>query len=244
MNFPIGLQSFEKIRTDGYVYVDKTRPIYDLTHSGCYFFLSRPRRFGKSLLLSTLEAYFLGKKELFAGLAIEKLEKEWKRYPVLYLDVNSGNYTLNEEIGKILNGALVKWERDYGSDESETTDAMRFSGVIRRAYEKTGEKVVILIDEYDKPLLHTIEAGKTELHQQNRAVLKAFYSALKTCDKFIKFALLTGVTKFGKVSVFSDLNNLNDISMDERYTDICGMTEKEIRNYFDESVRELAMQNA
>lgn len=244
MNFPIGLQNFEKIRSEGYVYVDKTRHIYELTHSGCYFFLSRPRRFGKSLLLSTLEAYFLGKKELFKGLAIEALEQEWKRYPVLYLDINSGNYTLDEEIGKILNGALVKWEREYGTDESETTDAMRFSGVIRRAYEKTGEKVVILIDEYDKPLLHTIEAGKTELHQKNRAILKAFYSVLKTCDGFIKFAILTGVTKFGKVSVFSDLNNLNDISMDERYTDICGMTEREIRDNFDESVGTLAMQNA
>lgn len=244
MNFPIGLQSFEKIRNEGYVYVDKTRHIYDLTHSGCYFFLSRPRRFGKSLLLSTLEAYFLGKRELFKGLAIEEMEREWKKYPVLYLDINSGNYTLEGGLRKVLNNILCDCEKRHGLRSSETEPELRFKDIIQQVYEKSGEKVVILIDEYDKPLLHTIEAGKMELHEQNRAILKAFYSVLKTCDSYIRFALLTGVTKFGRVSVFSDLNNLNDISMDERFADICGMTEWEIKDNFDESVKELASQNA
>lgn len=220
-----------------------TRHIYDLAQNGCYFLLSRPRRFGKSLLLSTLEAYFLGKRELFKGLAIEKLETQWKKYPVLYLDINSGKYSDPDSLGQILDNALTRWESEYGTAPAEDSLSLRFIGIIRRAYEKTGEKVVILIDEYDKPLLQTIESGKSEIHEQNKATLGSFYSVLKTCDRYIRFAFLTGVTKFGKVSVFSDLNNLMDISMDERYIDICGLTEPEIRDNFAEAVRELARKN-
>lgn len=241
MKYPIGIQDFEKIRTDGYAYVDKTAHVYNLAHQGSYYFLSRPRRFGKSLLLSTLKAYFLGKKNLFKGLAIEALEKEWIEYPVLYLDINSGKFIDEGELSALLRVHLARWEESYGKSEEETTLASRFAGVIRRAYQKTGRKVVVLVDEYDKPMLETIDME--ELQNEHRATLKAFYSVLKTCDAYIQFAFLTGVTKFGKVSVFSDLNNLKDISMDERYTDICGLTEKEIHDNFDVQVGELAVKN-
>lgn len=243
VKFPIGVQDFESLIKDGFFYVDKTRHIYDVAQMGRYYFLSRPRRFGKSLLLSTMEAYFLGKKELFKGLAIEKLETEWKKYPVLYLDINSGKYSDPNSLGQVLDNALTQWEARYGTAPAEDSLSLRFMGVIRRAYEKTGEKVVILIDEYDKPLLQTIESGRVDIHDQNKATLKAFYSVLKTCDKYIRFAFLTGVTKFGKVSVFSDLNNLMDISMDERYVDICGLTEQEIRDNFGNEVQALALKN-
>lgn len=218
--------------------MDKTAHVYKLAQSGSYFFLSRPRRFGKSLLLSTFKAYFLGKKGLFQGLAMEKLETEWKACPVLYLDINTGKYDEAGELDKVLNESLTRWEDEYGSAPSETTLALRFMGVIRRAYEKTGERVVILIDEYDKPMLQAI--GDEILSEEYRNTLKAFYSTLKTQDAYIKFAFLTGVTKFGKVSVFSDLNNLNDISMDSRYIDICGLTDAEISDYFDGQIAALA----
>lgn len=239
--FPIGVQDFESLITDGYVYVDKTSHIYNLAQNGSYYFLGRPRRFGKSLLLSTLKAYFLGKKELFKGLAIEKLETRWESYPVLYLDINSGNYKVQGELDNVLNDYLVRWEKVYGSEPSESTFALRFMGVIRRAAEKTGKSVVILVDEYDKPMVQTI--NDEELQSVHRNTLKAFYSVLKTYDRYIRFAMLTGVTKFSKVSVFSDLNNLNDISMDEEFTDCCGLTEEEIRNNFDEEISGMAAKN-
>lgn len=241
MKYPIGIQDFEKLRTNGYSYVDKSRFVYKLATEGEYYFLSRPRRFGKSLFLSTLEAYFLGKKELFKGLAIYDLETDWKKYPIFHIDLNTANFREKDSLYTVLNDYLTTWESKYGARESEATLALRFKGVIARAAEKEGCGVVILIDEYDKPILQTLR--DPELQAEHRAQLKAFYSVLKTQDRYIKFAFLTGVTKFGKVSVFSDLNNLTDISMDHRYISICGMTEKELLTNFKEGINELASAN-
>jgi hypothetical protein len=238
MKYPIGIQNFEKVRNDGYVYVDKTALIYQLADTGSYYFLSRPRRFGKSLLISTMDAYFSGKRELFKGLAIEKLEQKWAKHPILHLDLNTAKYSNADSLEKRLDITLSQWEQLYGALPAETTPELRFEGIVRRAYEKTGERVVILVDEYDKPMLQAI--NNEALTNEYRDTLKAFYSVLKTQDGYIKFAFLTGVTKFGKVSVFSDLNNLKDISMVSRYIDICGITEKELHTYFDTSVGELA----
>lgn len=236
--YPIGIQSFEKIRTEDFLYIDKTGHIYDMANAGRYYFLSRPRRFGKSLLVSTMEAYFNGQKQLFTGLDIENMEQEWTEYPVLHLDLNTGKYDTEEELTNRLDKTLRQWESLYGQADSGSSIYFRFEDIVRRAAEKTGRHVVILIDEYDKPLLQAI--GNEELQEKYRNTLKAFYSVLKTQDKYIRFAFLTGVTKFGKVSVFSDLNNLDDISMDERYADICGITEDEIKRYFDTEVAALA----
>lgn len=241
MKYPIGIQDFEKLRTKGYSYVDKSRFVYKLATEGEYYFLSRPRRFGKSLFLSTLEAYFQGKKELFEGLAIYDLETDWKKYPIFHIDLNTANFREKDSLYTVLNDYLTTWECKYGARESEATLALRFKGVIARAAEKEGCGVVILIDEYDKPILQTLR--DPELQAEHRAQLKAFYSVLKTQDRYIKFAFLTGVTKFGKVSVFSDLNNLTDISMDHRYISICGMTEKELLTNFKEGIGELASAN-
>ncbi|MGN1233914.1 MAG: AAA family ATPase [Candidatus Cryptobacteroides sp.] len=241
MLYPIGIQSFSEIRENKYVYVDKTALMYKMVTEGKYYFLSRPRRFGKSLLISTLEAYFLGKKDLFEGLAVAELEKNWVEYPVLHLDLNTQKYDSAKALNDILNMALCRWEELYGRDASETDHPLRFQGVIRRAKEKTGRNVVILVDEYDKPMLQAI--GNEELQKEYRNTLKSFYGALKSMDSCIKFALLTGVTKFGKVSVFSDLNNLNDISMDHRYYDLCGISENDLHQYFDEEINSLAQAN-
>ena len=226
--YPIGIQNFEKIRREGYLYIDKTALVCRLVKTGSYYFLSRPRRFGKSLLISTLEAYFQGKKDLFRGLAMEELEKDWIKYPILHLDLNTEKYDTPESLDRILNDTLAKWEMVYGTAPSETSIPLRFKGIVQRACEQSGQRVVILIDEYDKPMLQAI--GNEELGEKYRDTLKGFYSVLKTMDGYIRFALLTGVTKFGKVSVFSDLNNLNDISMDEPYVELCGITEKEIHH--------------
>ena len=236
--YPIGIQNFEKIRQDGYFYIDKTALVYRMVKTGSYYFLSRPRRFGKSLLISTLEAYFQGKKELFEGLAVEKLEKDWIKYPILHLDLNIEKYDTPESLDKILDSSLTAWEKIYGAEPSERSFSLRFAGIIQRACEKTGRRVAILVDEYDKPMLQAI--GNEALQKQFRDTLKPFYGALKTKDGSIKFALLTGVTKFGKVSVFSDLNNLKDISMDERFVDICGVTETEIHENLENELKELA----
>jgi len=241
MKYPIGIQDFEDLQRNGYAYVDKTNFVYKLADEGKYYFLSRPRRFGKSLFLSTLEAYFQGKKELFEGLAIYDLETEWKKYPIFHIDLNTANFREKDSLYTVLNDYLTTWECKYGTRESEATLALRFKGVIARAAEKEGCGVVILIDEYDKPILQTLR--DPELQAEHRAQLKAFYSVLKTQDRYIKFAFLTGVTKFGKVSVFSDLNNLTDISMDHRYISICGMTEKELLTNFKEGIGELASAN-
>lgn len=236
--YPIGIQNFEKIRRDGYFYIDKTALVYQMVKTGSYFFLSRPRRFGKSLLVSTLEAYFEGKRELFEGLAIEKLEKDWIKHPILHIDLNTEKYESLENLENILNDTLYKWEKVYGTEPSETSLPLRFKGIIRRAYEQTGNRVAIFVDEYDKPMLQAI--GNEELQKAFRNTLQAFYGAIKTMDGYIKFAFLTGVTKFGKVSVFSALNNLIDLSMDERYAAICGMTEEEIHDNLEEDLLELA----
>mgnify|MGYP002679537427 FL=1 len=241
MKYPIGIQNFEDLRRNGYKYVDKTNFVYKLADEGKYYFLSRPRRFGKSLFLSTLEAYFQGKKELFEGLAIYDLETEWKKYPIFHIDLNTANFREKDSLYNVLNDYLTGWEDKYGTRDSEVTLPLRFKGVIARAAEKEGCGVVILIDEYDKPILQTLR--DPELQAEHRAQLKAFYSVLKTQDRYIKFAFLTGVTKFGKVSVFSDLNNLTDISMVHRYVNICGTTEEELKSYFKEGISELASAN-
>ena len=238
MKYPIGIQDFDKIINEGYTYVDKTELIYKIVHEGSYYFLSRPRRFGKSLLMSTLDAYFSGKRELFKNLAIEKLEEDWTAYPVLHLDLNTGKYNSKDSLTHALDDFLSRLEANYGTFHSEKTLELRFMGIIERIYHKTGKPVVILVDEYDKPLLQSI--NNKELQEDFRATLKAFYSVLKTQDRYIRFALLTGVTKFGKVSVFSDLNNLIDISMDEGYDTLCGITEEEMHRYFEESIQKLA----
>lgn len=236
-NFPIGIQNFEKIRRDNYAYVDKTRLVYQLATTGLYYFLSRPRRFGKSLLLSTLHAYFEGKKELFEGLEIEQLEKDWTAYPVLHLDLNARNYKDEYSLLEELNKHLEIWEKEYGSPYSDRKVEERFFHIIRSAYEKTGQRVVILVDEYDKPMLQAIENEKLQNAYHNQ--LKSFYEVMKSMDGYIKFAFLTGVTKFGKVSVFSDLNNLIDISMNPYYVDICGMSEQEIHQNFEPDLHTL-----
>ena len=235
--YPIGIQNFEKIRKDGYFYVDKTAWVYQLVHTGSYYFLSRPRRFGKSLLLSTIEAYMQGKKELFKGLAIEQLEKDWTTYPILHIDLNIEKYDSTESLNNILNTYLSRWEDLYGRNSSEVSLSLRFAGIVRRACEQTGERVVILVDEYDKPMLQAI--GNKALQEEFRNTLKPFYGVLKTMDGCIKFAMLTGVTKFGKVSVFSDLNNLQDISMSKKYVSLCGMTEQEIHDNLEEETERM-----
>ncbi len=236
MLYPIGIQSFEDLRKKGFVYVDKTAFVYQLTSTGKCYFLSRPRRFGKSLLLSTLKAYFEGKKELFEGLAIEKLEQDWAEYPVLYLDLTGEEYAKESDLEERLDKTIGQWEEVYG--KSDGSPAVRFESAIRHAYERTNRQVVILIDEYDKPLVETID--NRELQEKYRRGLKAFYSVLKAQDQYIRFAFLVGVSKFGKVSVFSDLNNLEDISLALGYASVCGITEKEMHTYFEESIRILA----
>ena len=237
MKYPIGIQDFVKLRQGGFAYVDKTKFVYKLADEGSYYFLSRPRRFGKSLFLSTLEAYFLGRKELFEGLAIYDMEKEWKSHPIFYIDLNTANFRDENSLYEVLNSHVSVWEEMYGAREYETTLALRFKGVIARAAEKEGRGVVILIDEYDKPILQTLR--NEELQERHRSLLKSFYSVLKTQDRYIRFAFITGVTKFGKVSVFSDLNNLMDISMDQRYISICGMTQNELLYHFREGIEQL-----
>lgn len=236
--YPIGVQNFESLRKDNYFYIDKTALIYQLLKSGRYYFLSRPRRFGKSLLISTIEAYFQGKKELFEGLAMEKLEKEWTVSPILHIDLNIEKYDEPASLDRILNNHLEQWERLYGTDSSETSFSLRLAGIIRRACQQTGQRVVILVDEYDKPMLQAI--GNEALQKSFRDTLKPFYGVLKTMDGCIKFALLTGVTKFGKVSVFSDLNNLKDISMWNKYIDICGVSDRELHENLEEEMHEFA----
>ena len=245
---PIGIQSFEKLRRDGYLYIDKTLFIWKLVQTSSPYFLSRPRRFGKSLFLSALSACFLGQKELFKGLYLEKAEEEqavlenraaWQEYPVLYLDFNTGQYNTERSLMSQLNLLLSRFEEVYGTNKNEEEISQRFAGVIQRAYQKTGKQVVILVDEYDKPLLQTM-GGNESLNEQYRNELKAFYSVIKTCDEYIRFAFLTGVTKFSKISIFSDLNNLKDISLHETYAGICGITQKELEDNFEPEIQALA----
>ena len=241
MKYPVGIQDFEKIRREGYVYVDKTEQIAQLINSGCYYFLSRPRRFGKSLLLSTIAAWFEGKKELFQGLAIAEQAEFPEAHPVLRLDLGGQTYSRPEELTEVLDNYLSIWEKLYGTNPTEHSPARRFWGIIQRACEQTGRQVVILIDEYDKPLLEAV--GNEPLREKYRATLRGVYGNLKTCDDCIRFAMLTGVTKFSKLSIFSDLNNLNDISMIPQYATLCGITGRELEMYFAQSIETLAQCN-
>ena len=234
---PIGIQTFEKIREEDYLYVDKTAMIYYIARTSSPYFLSRPRRFGKSLLLSTFESYFQGRKDLFQGLAIEKLETEWEQYPVLHLDLNARKYETVADLVAMLNQYLEKWELLYGAEKQDRSPEERFAYVIEQACVKTGKQTVVLIDEYDKPLLQAIL--NEDLLDEYRRILKAFYGVLKSADRYLRFVFLTGVTKFAQVSVFSDLNQLNDISMDGAYRTLCGITKDELVKTFTPEIRRL-----
>ena len=248
MKFPIGVQSFEQLRNDGYVYVDKTDLVHRLVKSGKIYFLSRPRRFGKSLLVSTIENYFLGRGELFKGLAIDALEKDWLEYPVFHIDFNSNNFTEAGTLDSVIEGMVSSWERVYGRSDDYTDVGRRFAQVLRRAHEQTGRRCVVLIDEYDKPLLdvmdtdYTIEVSgqRRRLEDWNREVLRGLYSVFKAADNDLQFVLLTGVTKFAQVSVFSGFNQANDISMSEKYEALCGITQDELERYFAEPIDVMA----
>ena len=248
MKYPIGIQDFESIINDGYVYVDKTALIYRLVTEGKIYFLSRPRRFGKSLLVSTLKAYYQGKKELFKGLAIDSLEKEWAKHPVFHIDFNGENFMERGTLEAKLESTIAGWEREYGTSPFHTTLGSRFQYVLKAAHQKTGKRAVVLIDEYDKPLLDVIDTGmKTTidcnelfLENHHRNILKGFYSVFKAADADLQFVLLTGVTKFSQVSVFSGFNQPSDISMDAAYEALCGITEEELYHYFEEPIEALA----
>lgn len=235
---PIGIQSFEDLRTNGYLYVDKTYLVWQLANTGKPYFLSCPRRFGKSLLISTLESYFLGKKELFTDLAISDLEREWTPHPVLHLDLNARRYEVPADLFAMLNQHLEKWESIYGDEKKDRSPEERFSYIIEQAFVKTGKKAVVLVDEYDKPLLQSL--SDLPLLEEYRKILKAFYGVLKSSDRYLRFILLSGVTKFSQVSVFSDLNQLQDISMWKDYASICGITKDELVSTFEPELRTLA----
>lgn len=245
--FPIGIQSFEKLRERDLLYVDKTQYIIPLLRGGGIYFLSRPRRFGKSLFLSTLQAYFEGNKALFEGLALEQAEQAlaalekrevWQKYPILYLDLNNESYRTAEDLVKILNRHLRDWEGLYGKGNEDDSLSGRFEGIIKRAYQETGQQVVFLVDEYDKPLLESVV--NKELYETYRSMLYGLYSNIKNCDRYLRFVFLTGVSRFGKLTIFSGLNNLNDISMDTAYAGICGITEEELVAYFAPEIKALA----
>ena len=252
MKYPIGIQSFEQIREDGFVYVDKTALIYDLVTNGKIYFFSRPRRFGKSLLISTLENFFLGRRDLFRGLAIDSLEKDWAEYPVFHLDFNAINFIKPNALEEVLMDFVVKAERMYGIESSNSQYGLRFKDVLEAAHNKTGRRAVVLIDEYDKPLLDVMNCGiaspvvagdiKT-LEDYNREVLKGFYSVFKLADKHLHFVLLSGVTKFSQISVFSGFNQPKDISADGRYDALCGITKDELLTVFKEQIKELGEKN-
>ena len=250
MKYPIGIQSFERIVKEGYTYVDKTDLIYKLTRGSIYF-LSRPRRFGKSLLVSTLENYFLGKRELFKGLKIDALEKDWKTYPVFHLDFNGQDFNDKDTLVKTLERFLDTYERVYGCTDATQTIGSRFADLLKAAHEQTGLRCVVLIDEYDKPLLDVMGLPETirrnnvdiTLEEYHRDILKGFYSTFKLADNDLQFVLLTGVTKFSQISVFSGFNQPNDISMSPQFEALCGITDNELEHYFHIVIQELADNN-
>ena len=239
---PIGIQDFEKLRKNDFVYVDKTEYVYVLAHSNCPYFLSRPRRFGKSLFLSTLRYYWEGKKELFEGLKIAELEKAnpdaLKKYPVFYFDFNKKNFQRDTALEEVLDEHLREWESVYGNEEANKSLEERFRHLLVKANEQTGLGCVVLVDEYDKPLLETMDVKGIDEH--NKAVFKGFFSTLKSYDKYLRFVFLTGVTKFSKVSIFSDLNQLKDISLDYNYNAICGITQEELEKNFEPEIEGMA----
>ena len=238
IRYPIGIQSFEDLRRNHCVYVDKTEIIYRLTHTNKFYFLSRPRRFGKSLLISTLEAYFQGKKELFQGLAMEHLETEWEEYPVLHMDFSMTKYTTLADLTGQLNLQLLKWEALYGKLSEEVTPAERFQGVIQRACRLTGKQVVVLVDEYDAPLLDCPTGSELQTGLRNE--LRKFFSPLKAMGSCLRFLFLTGISKFSQLSIFSELNNLQNISLDDTYSTLCGITEEELHTRLREGVCQMA----
>ena len=246
MLFPIGISNFEVLRNEGYAYVDKTELIYQLTHTGRVHFLSRPRRFGKSLLLSTIEAYFSGRRDLFQGLAIEKLEQKWDEHIVFRFSFVSSDYGILGELETQIDNFLSSKEKIFGITPSSTSRSVRFQNLIKAAYEKSGRGVVVLIDEYDKPLLDTFGRNNIKdndgftIEEHNRRVLRTFYNVLKDYDEYLKFVMLTGITKFSQVSVFSGLNNLKDISMRPAFDALCGITQEELTTVFREPIAELA----
>lgn len=239
MKYPIGIQSFDRIIEDGFVYVDKTDMLYSLVKEGSIYFLSRPRRFGKSLLLSTLKNYFLGRKELFKGLKMEALEKDWKVYPVFHIDFNGGNFTQKGVLQRWIDGYVSSWEREMEieADKSLPT-GLRFIELLKTAYEKSGLRAVVLVDEYDKPILDVLDYDK-DLEEEHRNILKGFYSTFKGADEYLQFVFLTGVTKFSQVSVFSGFNQPKDISMHAKYETLCGISQEELESYFREPIEEL-----
>ena len=239
---PIGIQGFEKLRTDHFLYVDKTEYIYEMVHNNVPYFLSRPRRFGKSLLLSAIKAYWEGKRELFSGLAIEKLEANnpdaWKRYPVFYFDFNGENYQKTAALEAMIDEQLRRWEKEYSPENEKGSLGERFRNLLIAAKKQTGLRSVILVDEYDKPLLDVVD--KPDLQEHNKEVFKGFFSTLRSYDEYIQFIFITGVSKFHKVSIFSDLNQLTDISLSKKYAGICGITDKELTAYFENELADLA----
>ena len=241
MKYPIGIQSFDRIIEDGYVYIDKTDMVYSLAQEGSIYFLSRPRRFGKSLLVSTLKNYFLGRKELFRGLKIDSLEKDWKVYPVFHMDFNSTNFAVRGTLWQKLNGLLIDWEEQYGvTTPKEGLDlGDRFIKVLAAAHEQSGHRAVVLVDEYDKPILDVLDVDKN-LEEEHRNILKGFYSVFKGADEHLQFVFLTGVTKFSQVSVFSGFNQPFDISMHSKYETLCGITQEELDTTFREPMESMA----
>lgn len=237
MKYPIGIQTFSQLREDGYVYIDKTALVHQLVTTGKIYFLSRPRRFGKSLLVSTLEAYFRGQKELFQELAIAELEQDWLEYPIFRIDFNGGPYMQPGILEATIEGYLGTWEDIYGKNPHYTTSGDRFRELLRRASEQGGRRTVVLIDEYDKPILDALDTPQEAV---NRELLKTFYSTFKSADASLQFVLLTGVTKFSQVSVFSGFNQPKDISMDPRFETLCGITQQEMEHYFSEPIAALA----
>lgn len=239
--YPIGIQNFEQLRNNDCVYVDKTELIYRLTHTDKFYFFNRPRRFGKSLLVSTLEAYFQGKKALFEGLAMERLEQTWEEYPVLHVDFSLTKYTNLFDLLEQLNLFLSRWEDIYGKNEAEETSAARLQGIILRAYKQTGKPVVILIDEYDAPLLDS--NSDIELQQQLRNEMRKFFSPLKGMGQYLRFLFITGISKFSQLSIFSELNNLQNISMRDDYSALCGITEQELLTELKPDIERMAEAN-
>ena len=252
MNYPIGIQDFAKLRENNFVYVDKTDMVFDITKNDGVYFLSRPRRFGKSLLVSTIKYYFEGRHDLFKGLKIESLEKKWETYPVFEIDFNGSNYTEVDALEQTLNGYLIKWEQQYGVKPATDQPGRRLADVLHQAHVQTGKTCVVLVDEYDKPMLDAMDTGlKTRvgdnemlIEDHNRETLKAFYSVFKLADADLRFVFLTGVTKFAQVSVFSGFNNAQDISMSPRFDAICGITTEELNSVFAPAIEELANANA
>ena len=239
--YPIGIQNFEQLRNRNCVYVDKTALVYKLANTDSVYFLSRPRRFGKSLLVSTLEAYFQGKKELFKGLAMESLEKDWTVYPVLHIDFSMTKYTELADLTGQLRINLIRWEEIYGKGEGEIAPAERLNGIIRRAYELTGKPVVVLVDEYDAPLLDS--NSNLSLQRELRDEMRKFFSPLKGLGQYLRFLFLTGISKFSQLSIFSELNNLQNISMRDDFSTLCGITEQELLTELKPDIERMAEAN-